>query len=647
MRQAWARARVAMLTATRTSGLDKTSPGVLALLRTPTALDQRQRAGALFLRLVAIWREAETVALRRLATSLRAFAELELLEVPRLMQQILARAERRALREQEEDIVVPASIRALFSLVPATQVAELLTTPLGGAFFAQAFGDLDTRTVTQLRNALTVGLQQGQGVPSVARAVQSVLNNTRWQAERIVRSEFGRIGAQAAQAQFMQNQGLLDGVQWVATLDQRTCIQCANLDGQTWDTAAAAPLPVASTHPNCVIGSTLVRTPTAIEAVTDRVYQGQVIDLRTFNHQLTCTPNHPILTRAGWVAADLLRPGDEIACGFIGPGKLAPVVDGYNTDVPPAIQQLAESFGRSRQLRAERVMVAAEDFHGDGKGSEVAHVWAHGDAGLKRQAEPSQCFAHALLQWCADESLRVTSRSLFEFFEGSRDAANRRMRGFYEGPALIGSQSRPPLQIALTDLVPTPMGGSDLSRPLFRRAMLPQGEMGEPPSRGRTMTVEHNTSLFQGRSQPLAWDADHLSQRAQSPTGGVQFDRLTRVEVREFRGQVYNLQSSVGWYEANGILTHNCRCVVVPIVKPLPFMPPDTGGTRASMAGQVPATLTYKDWFTQQDAAFQRGTLGPTRYGLWKSGKLKLGDFSTAAGVRSVADALALARSRT
>jgi len=78
-----------------------------------------------------------------------------------------------------------------------------------------------------------------------------------------------------------------------------------------------------------------------------------------------------------------------------------------------------------------------------------------------------------------------------------------------------------------------------------------------------------------------------------------------------------------------------CRCVLSPIVlssKALNLPP----GTRASFTGQVPATVTYRDWLPQQDAAFQREVLGPTRYKLWKSGRVKLGDFATAAGVKPI-----------
>ena len=78
----------------------------------------------------------------------------------------------------------------------------------------------------------------------------------------------------------------------------------------------------------------------------------------------------------------------------------------------------------------------------------------------------------------------------------------------------------------------------------------------------------------------------------------------------------------------------SCRCVVIPLIKPAKDLGlTGTGGTRQSFDGQVPATMTYTRWFAQQDAAFQRGVLGPTRYTLYASGEKALKDFSTARGL--------------
>lgn len=76
-----------------------------------------------------------------------------------------------------------------------------------------------------------------------------------------------------------------------------------------------------------------------------------------------------------------------------------------------------------------------------------------------------------------------------------------------------------------------------------------------------------------------------------------------------------------------------CRCILSPVTRsfeelglPVDEFPPTT---RASMNGQVPATLTYEDWFAQQGQAFQRKVLGPSRFELFKQGDLTLNKMAT------------------
>lgn len=145
----------------------------------------------------------------------------------------------------------PINVPPVFQPFLETQIAELITSPLGGARYAQSFVDLSTSIVARLRNTLMTGLAQGQSTAQVTRAVQGLLRNSTFQAERIVRSEYTRVANQAALTLFDQNRDLLKGVQWLATLDDRTCLQCGVIDGKTWSDPTDALVPVVDTHPSC------------------------------------------------------------------------------------------------------------------------------------------------------------------------------------------------------------------------------------------------------------------------------------------------------------------------------------------------------------------------------------------------------------
>jgi len=74
-----------------------------------------------------------------------------------------------------------------------------------------------------------------------------------------------------------------------------------------------------------------------------------------------------------------------------------------------------------------------------------------------------------------------------------------------------------------------------------------------------------------------------------------------------------------------------CRSGTVPVLKswkalgiPLAEAP---AGTRASMDGQVPATMTYPEWLRKQPREVQDDALGPTRAAMFRSGKVSIDRF--------------------
>lgn len=189
-----------------------------------------------------------TDMIHTLGQDLPALARTELTYLPAAVQAVLDRAVGKAVQEAAEDIPL---VSIAFNQVPIDQAAELIAGPLGGVHYAQSFSDLAAATLRSLRTSLVSSLVRGQTVPQATRAVRQVLNNRRFEAERIVRSEFVRVGNEAALATYEQNKEVLQGVQWLATLDKRTCPQCGVLDGKVWDDPSKARRPVTDTHPLC------------------------------------------------------------------------------------------------------------------------------------------------------------------------------------------------------------------------------------------------------------------------------------------------------------------------------------------------------------------------------------------------------------
>jgi SPP1 gp7 family putative phage head morphogenesis protein len=100
-------------------------------------------------------------------------------------------------------------------------------------------------------------------------------------------------------------------------------------------------------------------------------------------------------------------------------------------------------------------------------------------------------------------------------------------------------------------------------------------------------------------------------------------DSRTCLECGPLDGKVYKLDESLPELPKHP----QCRCLLNPVLKSyrelgidMDDIPP---GTRASMDGQVPETLTYSDWLKRQDKVTQDDILGPNRGQMFRNG-LKL-----------------------
>lgn len=92
---------------------------------------------------------------------------------------------------------------------------------------------------------------------------------------------------------------------------------------------------------------------------------------------------------------------------------------------------------------------------------------------------------------------------------------------------------------------------------------------------------------------------------------------------------------------------YNCRTTLIPILKSWEDLAPahkkalarkaDQAGKtvksmQSSMDGPVSAELDYESWLKTKPAAFQRELLGPTKYELWKAGKITFRDLVDQSG---------------
>lgn len=121
-------------------------------------------------------------------------------------------------------------------------------------------------------------------------------------------------------------------------------------------------------HNGCFIAGTEVSGPPATASFV-RPYQGEGVEIRTDSGKvLTGTPNHPILTPRGWVPMGELCEGDEVVVAA--DGERALEVDDQAYQVPALIEDVCATLPMAGGVVTRPVPTAAEDFHGDGAGSD-------------------------------------------------------------------------------------------------------------------------------------------------------------------------------------------------------------------------------------------------------------------------------------
>jgi len=170
-----------------------------------------------------------------------------------------------------------------------------------------------------------------------------------------------------------------DGYFWRTVQDSDVRSQHRALEGKfiRWNEPPAAGVGKggapqfyhAGQGPNCrcVVGSTLLGLQDGLRALWRAPFRGDIHRVTVAGVSFDCTPNHPILTARGWVAAKSLQRGDYVVQTFGDP--VGPIEhDKYHRSV-----SFADLFEAVR-IGAISTPKAKADFYGDIPCGDVDHV---------------------------------------------------------------------------------------------------------------------------------------------------------------------------------------------------------------------------------------------------------------------------------
>ena len=480
-----------------------------------------------------------------------------------------------------------------------------------------------------LINALVNGMARGLGPGATAKAMAEGMGMGLDRAMLIARTEINRAYRQA-NIEAYRKSNVVGG--YMRLVKKATaCLSCLMLDGQRFenkDDFSDPPRGKAELPGNLIVSS----NP---EAFVTLYHQGDIVVIGTASGKfLPVTPNHPVLTDRGWVAAKFVKEGDNVlshtgeygAAGVVGPDK---------NHIPTLVEKIPSAFN---MLRLGAVPESAKHLYANREDGEVDVIfsnrllWSSYDAA--RQEEIKQyLFGGGNIAGFSLSALRLIAENLIGMFSTASELLGVGNTGASFGLGHFGKSHLSGLRhTAMGNSVFTQNSSYDVARNTegFSDKLLGfagsitgdniGGRQGDLiPAIGGNFSGLNRKSFGFTPEQPISLEVIRQGLTRGVPSGSdnlnaiaadVVFDRVVYVDVRYFSGHVYSLQTKEGWYSSNQIISHNC--IAVPVV-----------------AGVDPPTWQKgPEWFKGLSPEQQRAKMGAAKFEAWKDGKFKLEDLA-------------------
>ncbi len=244
-----------------------------------------------------------------------------------------------------------------FNTLSLEQLENIIDQPLGGKKYSARLKVIYKESAALINNEITKGIIAGESISKVksrimgvGRGVQGKLGRIiTYRAEMIARSEILRVSNAVSDRIYAANKDVIKGVEWLATLDYRTCPECIPLDGAFYDFSKGERPPERPIHPLCFadkqitiytskglkqigdikVGDLVLTHKGRFRKVTNLIrtsrYNGDTITINIKNNYKfrnrdkgklfslpSITPNHPILINGKWKEASEIVKGNKI-----------------------------------------------------------------------------------------------------------------------------------------------------------------------------------------------------------------------------------------------------------------------------------------------------------------------------------------------
>lgn len=324
---------------------------------------------------------------------------------------------------------------------------------------------------------------------------------------------------------------------------------------------------------NCFPGDSVVRGGAV--AATRRRFDGDLVTVTTSSgHNITATPNHPVLTTSGWVPISGLDEFHDII-----DGSFFNFLVGSTGDVdhvPSTIEEKFDLVSVSTSGVNER---AYGDFHGDVSDGYVDVVFSDGLLSLALDSKRRKGVIHEPLPpTVMDECLLFQNGSLLHLVVGSLHSSQLLvgLSGYLS--SFLRAHLLHPFPVGFGStayFAPAPLEANRYAPPgdpVFLRKLL--GALAGPVLRNDRrpinigpLSAEHKPPFLEGSPDTGFTDSDLERDVRRAISLGCKTTRAVNKSSIDWSGHVYNLQTELGMYDACGIVVKNCRCTVRSVVR--------------------------------------------------------------------------------
>lgn len=417
----------------------------------------------------------------------------------------------------------------------------------------QLITNATSQTLTNIENIVYNGMTTGRGWADLQGELYKQKSISRNRVKLIASDQTAKTNQ--ALNQIGQQQAGIKYFEWWGVDDERERSLHLKLNGKIFKWGDSPErLPIIDSYGtrgypgdavNCLTGNAKVMFPYGCKKLFRRKYEGFIFRITTQSGiVLEATPNHPVFTEYGWLSVNTLKEGDNLIKAMFNTDLIG---KSNNSKLEVSVEKLWNSFKQSES----RCRGTTFDFHGDGIENYVyikdVNSFLPKDSITPRNKSASKFIFP--FSYMKGTSIFFPFKSCLNFANFSSCASSH---------SFIGSLCKFSALFArcLFHTVEHSLRLISNFLPVFT-----QYSSNNLTTHIQTLTDRQYTFsidvlrnyLFRGNKN-LVMGNFHL-----------QYTPIVKIEKIPFNGWVYNFETPTGYYIANGIVNHNCRCSAKPV----------------------------------------------------------------------------------